>query len=157
MRPVPLPALAAVGAVGRRPERPDAEPSKADAEKNDPTVERVQRRAERLGFGGLIVTNLFALRSTDPRGLRRTVDPVGPDNDAAILLAARTAQYTLCAWGNHGTHLGRAALVRRMLRNDCHERRLHVLNMTGAGETGHPLYVGYDVPMVLLYPEIAAR
>ena len=35
-------------------------PSFADEATNDPTIERCERRARRWGFGGLIVTNLFA-------------------------------------------------------------------------------------------------
>ena len=64
-------------------------PSIADEVTNDPTSERCERRARRWGFGGLIVTNLFALCATDPAGLRRVADPIGPENDAAILEAAR--------------------------------------------------------------------
>src|SRR5512132_1306567 len=55
-------------------------PSSADEATNDPTSERCERRARRWGFGGLIVTNLFALCSTDPAGLRRVADPIGPEN-----------------------------------------------------------------------------
>src|SRR5512135_1752078 len=64
-------------------------PSIADEVTNDPTSVRCERRARRWGFGGLIVTNLFALCATDPAGLRRVADPIGPENDAAILEAAR--------------------------------------------------------------------
>ena len=63
-------------------------PSSADEATNDPTIERCERRARRWGFGGLIVTNLFALCATDPAGLRRVADPIGPENDAAILETA---------------------------------------------------------------------
>ena len=64
-------------------------PSSADEATNDPTIERCERRARRWGFGGLIVTNLFALCATDPAGLRRVADPIGPENDAAILETAQ--------------------------------------------------------------------
>ena len=67
-------------------------PSIADEATNDPTSERCERRARRWGFGGLIVTNLFALCATDPAGLRRVADPIGPENDAAILETARGLQ-----------------------------------------------------------------
>jgi hypothetical protein len=70
-------------------------PSSADEATNDPTIERCERRARRWGFGGLIVTNLFALCATDPAGLHRITDPIGPENDAAIL---ETTQGCNRAW-----------------------------------------------------------
>ncbi len=59
-------------------------PSTATEVQNDPTVERCERRARALGFGGFRVTNIFAWRDTDPRAMRAAADPVGPANDAAI-------------------------------------------------------------------------
>ena len=76
-------------------------PSSAAEATHDPTSERCERRARRRGFGGLIVTNLFAICATDPAGLRRVADPIGPENDAAILEAARGAGLVLCGWGHH--------------------------------------------------------
>ena len=80
-------------------------PSTADEVKNDPTVERCERRAISGGFGGLIVCNAFALRSTDPGVLRTVVDPVGPDNDDAILKMAKMAGQVVCGWGTHGNFM----------------------------------------------------
>lgn len=51
-------------------------PSTADLSKNDPTVERCERRAKRMGFGGVEIVNLFALRSTDPQAIYSHIDPV---------------------------------------------------------------------------------
>src|SRR5579864_646380 len=62
-------------------------PSTADQDRNDPTVERCERRARTSGFDGLLVANLFALRSTDPGVLREASAPIGPQNDAALSLA----------------------------------------------------------------------
>jgi hypothetical protein len=115
-------------------------PSTADEATNDPTSERCERRARRWGFGGLIVTNLFALCATDPAGLRRVADPIGPENDAAILEAARGAGLVLGGWGHHGAYLDRAAAVRALLAG------LGVtpygLALTKRGEPAHPLYLG---------------
>lgn len=54
-------------------------PSTADEIENDPTVERCERRARAMGFGGLRVANIFSLRSTDPTALYTSDDPVGPE------------------------------------------------------------------------------
>lgn len=119
-------------------------PSTADETRNDPTIERVWRRAQRLGFARLDVVNLFALRSTDPRRLRDHADPVGPDNDAAILAACCGAELVLCGWGEHGAHRNRAAVVCRLLgRADV---RMYALGVNASGAPKHPLYVGYATP-----------
>jgi hypothetical protein len=51
-------------------------PSTADHEVDDPTITRCVERAKRLGFGGLVVTNLFAFRATYPVDLASARDPV---------------------------------------------------------------------------------
>src|SRR5437867_1481016 len=63
-------------------------PSTADDIDNDATVERCQRRAAAMGYGGLHVANLFAWRSTDPSVLTSVPDPIGPDNDRTIVTVA---------------------------------------------------------------------
>src|SRR5438270_698879 len=73
-------------------------PSMADHEKNDPTVRRDIGFGQRLGYGRLEKTNAGAYRSTNPARLLRTPDPIGPDNDAAILLAASKADVNVIAW-----------------------------------------------------------
>ena len=118
-------------------------PSSADEIENDPTVERCERRAVKMGYSGLVVTNLFALRATDPKQMKAHAEPVGPENDAAILAAAREARLVLCAWGNHGGHRGRAAAVRALLAREGVE--LWCLRVTKKGEPEHPLFVAYQL------------
>lgn len=117
-------------------------PSTADAEADDPTVSRCKERARRMGAGGLVVVNLFALRSTDPRALYRHVDPVGPDNDTAILDAAGQGDL-VCAWGNHGKLHGRAAKVLALLL--AAGLPALALRVSKDGHPSHPLYLPYDL------------
>ena len=121
-------------------------PSTATEVQNDPTVERCERRARTLGFGAFRVTNIFAWRATDPKEMRAQPDPVGPENDRAILesvdWAAGPGARIVCAWGAHGAHLARGAAVERLLRNT--GRDLFHLGLTKAGDPKHPLYIGYD-------------
>ena len=121
-------------------------PSTATEVQNDPTVERCERRARTLDFGAFRVTNIFAWRATDPKEMRAQPDPVGPENDRAILesvdWAAGPGARIVCAWGAHGAHLARGAAVERLLRNT--GRELFHLGLTKAGDPKHPLYIGYD-------------
>lgn len=118
-------------------------PSTATEYQNDPTVERCEKRARALGFGSFHVANIFAWRATDPKNMRAQADPVGPDNDAAILAATAQAQQIICAWGSHGAHLDRGAAVERLLRGT--GQPLFHLGLTQGGMPKHPLYIGYDV------------
>ena len=114
-------------------------PSTADEFKLDPSCSRARAYAERWGYGGLVVTNIFAWRATDPDEMKAAKDPIGRGNDAAILRAAREAAIVVCAWGNHGEHRGRGGEVVSSLRAS--QVDLHYLKMNGAGHPSHPLYL----------------
>ncbi len=123
-------------------------PSTADATQDDPTVRLCMGWAQRLGFDGVRIVNLFALRATDPRELKIARDPVGPENDDAIREAVLDADMVLCAWGNHGSLLGRAESVKSMLQS-WGDVTLHCLKVSKAGQPVHPLYQPYSlVPVV---------
>lgn len=119
-------------------------PSTADEEKNDPTVERCERRAKAMGYGGLRVANIFALRSTDPAALYKAADPIGPDNDLCIANAVvQSASNVICAWGSHGKFNDRGrAVLRTIVQAGAVP---YFLKMTADGQPSHPLYIGYEV------------
>ena len=124
-------------------------PSTADETVNDPTVERCERRSREWNYSGLVVTNIFAFRATDPREMRAAVDPVGPENDEQILEAAHDAHLVICAWGTHGAHLGRGEQVRKRLASF---RPLHALALTRDGQPRHPLYLPYTAKPTIWIP-----
>ncbi len=117
-------------------------PSTADAFTLDPTNRRCMGFARDWGYGSVTVTNIFGFRSTDPKGLRSAADPVGPENDAAILDAASGAQLVIAAWGVHGELFDRGRQVGALLADT--GVVLHALRLTKAGHPGHPLYVSAD-------------
>ncbi|PND29022.1 DUF1643 domain-containing protein [Sinorhizobium sp. M4_45] len=115
-------------------------PSTADASQDDPTIRRCIGFAKAWGFGGLIVGNLFALRSTDPKALYDHPDPIGPDNDQHILAIAKSARKIVCAWGTHGSLHDRGREVAERLEFF----DLVALKITADGQPGHPLYLAAD-------------
>lgn len=128
--------------AGRRVNFLMLNPSTADAFKLDPTVRRCVGFAQAWQMGSCEISNAYAVRSTDPRGLRQVADPVGPGNDAAIVAAARAADLVVVAWGVHATYLDRETEVRRLLADAGVVP--HVLRLTKGGHPGHPLYVAGD-------------
>ena len=116
-------------------------PSKATEVQNDPTVERCERRARVLGFGGFRVMNIFAWRETDPRLLRATPEPVGTENDALLLDGLDWADMVVAGWGVHGAHLNRGPEVEALLRGAGAD--LQCLGLSKAGHPRHPLYIAY--------------
>lgn len=114
-------------------------PSTADQDTNDPTVERCERRARALGFDGLLVANLLAMRATDPDRLRDAPDPIGPQNDAVLSLVQPLARQTICGWGAHSCWPSRGRTLRERLK-----RPLYHLGLTRDGQPRHPLYLPYS-------------
>ena len=123
-------------------------PSTATAEILDPTIRRCVGFARRWGCGGLEVVNLFAWRSTDPAALLAAADPVGPDNDQAIVRAASQPNaVVVAAWGAwtdaHRKQLPEACRYRdrEVAAWMVHDHNLQVLGRTKEGHPRHPLYV----------------
>jgi hypothetical protein len=117
-------------------------PSTADADNPDPTITRCIRFAHGWGFGALDVCNLFAFRSTKPRGLLTVADPIGPENDATIARVARKANRIIAAWGANVTALKldvRAQDVLALLAAIAKPNDVHALEWTKDDEPCHPL------------------
>ena len=126
-------------------------PSTADATKSDPTVSTCKRFARNWGYGTVRVCNLFALRSPYPKALKDSRNPIGTENDGWILRKARESDVIVCAWGNHGGHLGRDGRIRRMLEGEGLAGKMRHLGLTKMGKPRHPLRLRADtVPVRFL-------
>lgn len=110
-------------------------PSTADEQEDDPTVRRCVGFARKWNYGGLILVNLFAYRSTDPTGLLDADDPIGPGNDKHILASARLAERIVLGWGNKGSWRDRDQHVLSLLP------AANCLGITKEGHPKHPLYL----------------
>jgi hypothetical protein len=122
-------------------------PSQADETRDDPTIKRCIARGLNGGFGGIEVVNLFAWRATYESGksLARSPDPVGPENDWAIVAAVERAGLVICGWGRTAEFPGilpqRAGVVLGMIRKA--GKTPHALKLNADGSPRHPLYLSY--------------
>ena len=114
-------------------------PSTADETNDDPTIRRCIGFASDWGYGGLCMTNLFAIRATDPKEMMKRDRPVGPENNFWLLKLSRQAGIIIAAWGVNGTYRHRNEFVCAMLEN------LKCLGLTKTGHPRHPLYLSKNI------------
>lgn len=120
-------------------------PSTADHVDDDNTSRVCTNYAKRWGYGGMVIANLFAYRSTDPSKLYKVTDPVGPENDKHLKRLSRQAVETVCAWSDDGGYLQRDKKVLRLLTTP------KCLAILKSGRPGHPLYKSKNLkPIPLL-------
>ena len=124
-------------------------PSTADATKDDPTIRKILGFADRLNFKHVIVGNKFAYRTPYIDELRRTHDPVGPENDRHLEEIIRDSDMVVVAWGSL-TKLPEP--LRRRWRDVVRlaqklDVRLHCIGTTIEGHPRHPLMTPYNTPV----------
>jgi hypothetical protein len=121
-------------------------PSRADAQINDPTITRCINFAKSWGYGRLEVVNLFAYRTSKPLLLKQAVEPIGKDNaprsgslrDRYIVESVAKSDRVILAWGNHGTWKKQDLYTLELLKNCIN---LYSLGITKKGCPRHPLYL----------------
>ena len=123
-------------------------PSTADEARLDPTLTRIRTFSQREGYDGFLMANLFALRTPYPEEMMAAPDPVGPENDAALLAAAARCERVVAAWGAGGFFQERALAVAQLLSG----HKLWCLGVTQTGDPRHPLYVKASQPMIRWTP-----
>ena len=116
-------------------------PSTADEEVDDPTIRRCSGYAQKWGYGGFIMVNLFAYRTTLPSNLKKVKYPVGRDNDKYIVKLSKKADITVAAWGNNGILYRRDKQVLSLVPN------LMCLKVNKSGQPAHPLYLKKDLKL----------
>lgn len=109
-------------------------PSTTDAKIEDNTSRVCINYSMRWGYGGLLIGNLFAYRSTDLSAIYKTLDPIGPVNDYWLQKLQDEASLVVCAWGDTGSFKNRDRDVLKFLKAP------HCLVKLKSGRPGHPLY-----------------
>ena len=120
-------------------------PSIVDAEIDDPTIRRCINFAKSWGYDRLIMLNIFAYWSTDPKGLLEIEDPIGPENNQKSIKLFAEADLIVCAWGSNKLISGDLMFGSKYLR---HNPKLMCLGKTKNGQPRHPLYVKGDTKLI---------
>lgn len=121
-------------------------PSTADAVVDDPTIRVCMSRARLVGYGGIRVLNLFALRSKSPEALHRHADPIGPDNDMVIRTELSARPHVVCAWGAWGRIKDRDRQVMQRCRDA--ECQTWAIKLNHDGTPTHPLRRSISSPLI---------
>lgn len=130
-------------------------PSTADDNFDDPTIRKCCGFAKRWSFSGIVVTNLFAYRATDPNELffiaRKSLAlAIGEGNDEHILREANAAHTVVLAWGNHSDWFPeRRAQVIELVQG----RQPHMIRRTKSGCPAHPVREQYTDASVPYFQE----
>ena len=141
-------------------------PSTADDVFDDATIRRCVGFAKRWGFSGLVVTNLFAYRATQPRDLNALMTTsdgitlaIGVENNTHLEREASSAKMIVCAWGDNCDVLPHRDLdVIGSLRNPTATRgeslALYCIRRTKKGNPAHPVREPYTDAPVVFYSKL---
>ena len=116
-------------------------PSTADEKVDDPTIRRCVNYAKNWGYGGFMIVNLFAYRTTLPSNLKKVKYPVGSENDKYIVKLSKKADITVAAWGDNGNLYSRDKQILSLVPN------LMCLKINKSGQPAHPLYLKKDLKL----------
>ena len=117
-------------------------PSTANALEDDPTIRRCIGFAKGFGYGGIVVVNLFAWRSTKP--LKSwNFNHIGPRNDEFIHDLC-FEKNVVCAWGANAPK----DRVDEVMDIFDESMVTWCLGLTKAGAPRHPLYLPSNSKLV---------
>lgn len=119
-------------------------PSIADERTDDHTIRRLKSWSRLNDYGGMIMSNIFALVSTDRQAMKEHLAPIGPENDDWLRRNAAEAALVVACWGTDGDHLGRGQVVEKMMR----PKNLKCFRKTQKGFPEHPLYLPKNLPLI---------
>jgi hypothetical protein len=129
-----------------------ANPSTADAAKDDPTIRKERGFARRWGCAGFIKVNLFAWRSKDPSKVPSAYVAVGPDNETTIqrALAEPRVKIVVAAWGDCLARnvFARGEAEHFMLAAESAGHTVMCFGHTKSGAPKHPLTLSYATTRV---------
>lgn len=125
-------------------------PSTADASLDDATVRKWIGFVKRWGGRRFIVGNVFAYRSTDVNGLKLADDPIGSENRAYLMQIVAEADVLVPCWGDTKKVTGplRHSFGHTLVELLYTGKPVKHFGLTAGGDPKHPLFLGYDTPLV---------
>lgn len=123
-------------------------PSKADSKEDDPTIVFLSLALKKLGYGALLMTNVFALVSTEPEALRTCPNPI-KDNDMYLEKIRELSDDVIFAWGNFKQAVYREKVMVRMFPGaKCFGKNkngspAHPLSLMYTGTINNPKLIDY--------------
>ncbi|MDD4494536.1 MAG: DUF1643 domain-containing protein [Eubacteriales bacterium] len=128
-------------------------PSTAEPNNLDPTVNYVRRIAESNGYDSFVMLNVYPQRATNPNDLHKVFSPVlKSENERNI--AALVSGKNLTLWAAWGGLITKRKYLITLLQSIAKLPELHNCNWVARGNTtkgGHPhhsLYVKKEMPFV---------
>lgn len=121
-------------------------PSTADASLDDPTIRRCVGFAKDWGFDWLLMGNIYAFRSADPKAIYQDKDPVGPRNFQTLREMAFHSELVVAAWGRNKI-VGQAWPIADWV---VHHNKVKCLGQNKDRTPKHPLYLAAKTELVEL-------
>ena len=128
-------------------------PSTADSTMDDPTIRRCIGFAKSWDYGGLYVGNLFPYRCSQPKGLFKSINAKGEQNQAHLLEMSKLCKIGICAWGNQPI----IDKIDPKNRLDDLNIPLYYIDLSLGGTPKHPLYLDSTLSPKLLPLSFMAR
>ena len=125
-------------------------PSTATATENDASIRKMIGFSKRWDYGRMVVINLYALRSRDPRAIGRAgASAIGPLNNYWITESVKESREVICAWGcaQHVVSIdARINAVMNIIEAEKPHTGLSCLGRRKDGHPRHPLMLSYETP-----------
>jgi len=123
-------------------------PSKADAEEDDPTIRRCVAFAQREGYKGLLMLNLYAFRATKPKDLLKCPYQVGEYNMEVLMGLSQIADKVIICCGAPPVGFNKEIFTARMMAVVSCFKNVYSFGTTKEGYPRHPLYLPKTAPLI---------
>ena len=122
-------------------------PSTADEYHNDPTVHRLLAFANKWGYGGIYLCNVFSYRAKNPETLSE-VEAIHSANIPAIMMANKLTVMAVVAWGDGIEKVKNGRSVAEHIKKLVEPA--FCFGLTQKGNPKHPLYLPNGAEVVEL-------